>query len=175
MGKVKRRRTTQKVRQKKKDISKTVPVDPQVRARWDASKTTAENYRRLGLTAAPNRQLRRQVEGDALPRVDVNIDPAAQRVRERLAAEKLGPLDLYKPVTEADVEPRRYHWAEGQITLVTALVRKHGTDYAAMERDTKLNYLQHTRKKLKGMCEKMAVGIARAMAGTEEADDEDES
>ena len=49
--------------------------------------------------------------------------------------------------------PREEYLTLPEIINCRSMIMKHGTDYLAMWRDIKLNRYQHTRSKLKTMCE----------------------
>jgi hypothetical protein len=57
-------------------------------------------------------------------------------------------MDAVLEEKASQVAPPREILPEGARKFVAALIAKYGTDYAAMARDHKLNYLQHTPKQL---------------------------
>merc|ERR1711916_125254 len=60
------------------------------------------------------------------------------------------PIDIKVPEAPGKVEA---YLTMAEIINCRTMILKHGTDYLAMWRDIKLNRYQHTRKKLKTMCE----------------------
>lgn len=106
----------------------------ELKERWDASKSPAANLENLGLVARPN--------GSRNP------------TTQKSAAEGSSPsvIELFDiPDSDAPGLRKRFPLEKEEEEYMAKCMKKHGDDYLSMFRDTKVNKLQHTEKKLRKM------------------------
>ena len=106
---------------------------------YDSHKTQFENYKELQLLADSNQigAVRDTIQGFK-PRVKCPQIPSS-------GPDSTHPLELEVPEAAKTV---RYVPA-GERQALAALIERHGEDYAAMARDTRLNSHQHTASHLR--------------------------
>eukprot|EP00049_Salpingoeca_infusionum_P018804 m.358842 g.358842 ORF g.358842 m.358842 type:complete len:241 (+) comp18317_c0_seq1:216-938(+) len=102
---------------------------------WDASLSTNENFRQMGLVADPNAMLK----GDAsreIARGSIAFDP--DNVEEASIVVKELEAKF------AEYEPFVAFCSDGEMLFVRRCIAKYNMDFKAMARDLKLNTLQWT-------------------------------
>jgi len=118
--------------------------DPIIKAKWDPTKSPAQNLRNLGLTALPNADINSRGRAD-----DVVITPSSNG---SIATDGNGTvnnnkfIELYGTRKEA-TSPHLPVSIEDQKYLVRCFA-KYGDDYKKMSRDIKVNDMQHTERRL---------------------------
>lgn len=121
-------------------------VHPALRKVWDRNLTPAENLSRVGLCSSVNTvekkddsairvvALKNVIKLDEGRVKDSNVDMEVVKELEQEAA-------LGERGTKQVVRP-------GEQVALERMVKKHGSDWVKMSRDTKLNYLQWTPAQL---------------------------
>eukprot|EP00177_Eucheuma_denticulatum_P004524 GFKZ01008226.1.p1 GENE.GFKZ01008226.1~~GFKZ01008226.1.p1 ORF type:complete len:170 (-),score=25.70 GFKZ01008226.1:1392-1901(-) len=141
------------VRSAKGLTSNAAIVHPLMKSTWDRRKSPAVNLSRLGLASRVN-QIRnfRQKAGPEVPVVSLDaMEPELDGVLKQLEAEAARP----------EKEPKRVV-QPGERLALEGLVAKWGSDWEAMSRDLKLNYLQWTPNQLRRKVQNMQRILDRA-------------
>lgn len=153
-----RRSTITKVKRKQSGMGRALgkQVDPSQRFQassleYDEKSTQFSNYARLGLMADANQlgAARETITGFN-PRVKLPramVAAAAEASAAAAAAHPAGVHPLEAEVPEGLKVIRQV--PEGEAKVLLKLEAVHGTDYAAMARDLRLNAMQHTAAWLK--------------------------
>ena len=159
-----RKSSLSKVSQKPK--SRAVPATSRFQyssLNYDEKATQFANYKRLGLLYDANQ----------LGAVKDRVTGFKPRVKGDFAEVKhdssqLHTLEVEMP--EALITVRRV--PPGEAKVLSALIAKHGDDYAAMSRDMRINTLQHSEGHLRRRVEKMKLDDADAAAAVAAAEAE---
>lgn len=139
--------------------------DAKVQGQWDHSRTTRQNYERIGLTADPNayHAIRQDVA-------------AADGTLEAADEEKLFHVPDSDLLSERNHRRPDNYMSEEEVKYLRRLLAKHGEDFKAMERDIKTNNMQWTESKLKTRCARLALLDARLIQNAKpRAEVEDDS
>ena len=110
--------------------------DDSLKKLWDKSKTPAQNLLAIGLDPDPN---------SGKKDVPEYADKAGY----------IGMIDVSEADPYAVANPRRKQISEFDQQYITRCVAAHGSDYAKMERDTKVNFKLHTARQLEKMFQKL--------------------
>ncbi|KAL1504850.1 hypothetical protein AB1Y20_008621 [Prymnesium parvum] len=115
---------------------------------YDPSQTQFANYKAAGLLADSN-QIGRSTDKNRVtgytprvkgPSAELSHDPSIQH-----------PLELEMPLGEKTIRKV----PPGECAVLRKLLDKHGEDYTAMSRDTRINTHQHTASHLRKRIQKM--------------------
>jgi Ribosome biogenesis protein Nop16 len=115
--------------------------------------TPKENYKRMGLVAEPNNEASIvRHRGDRLNRVTVADFLAV--VDDEPAQPLSGSIALQNP----DRTPGAMK--EEEVEYLQALVKKHGRDFVKMQRDLKVNFMQHSAQHLETRMKRMELFLS---------------
>jgi hypothetical protein len=112
-------------------------VNPEIKKIYDKTKTPSENLNAFGLVSDVN-----NLKGK---------DDSAIPLKKHAAF--VGYGQIMDGDNFADRNPRRKKISEFDMEYAAANIKKHGTDYKAMERDIKTNNRQLTARQIERMCE----------------------
>ncbi|KNC72979.1 hypothetical protein SARC_14457, partial [Sphaeroforma arctica JP610] len=137
---------------------------------WDVTKTVTQNYKKLGLALDLNK-----TNSIAQHRADDHVEFVAQEEYARLRAAQnptktISALQDYSKLETKIVTAL----SDGQQQLAQALIKKHGDDFKAMERDIKLNTHQKSKGQLKSLCTKYLAGLEEEEGSESKEDKADE-
>ncbi len=121
---------------------------PELAKVWDRLSSGHINYQRLGLKGTLNDE-----------RAIINAVG-----KDVVAALADAPVQIPEPLTRSLARPDHF-MKPTEVAYLHALREKHGSNFKAMERDMKLNYLQHTEAHLKTRTERMDRYVAEGGAG----------
>jgi Ribosome biogenesis protein Nop16 len=120
-----------------------VPPGP-MRSAWDARLTGTQNLARVGLAPSVN---------------DIHVTNARHHTRHEQTAAKVEQcperLDVLEKLEKEAAVPERVSKPvvrPGEELALSRMLSRHGSDYEAMSRDIKLNYLQWTPAQLRRKC-----------------------
>lgn len=98
----------------------------EVRAVYDTKKSVSDNLANMGLVADPN-----------------NMDKSSA-----LAKKDAAFVGFITNNTSGESKPKKDKLSLLDINYIKTNVAKHGEDFKAMEKDIKLNYMQHTARQM---------------------------
>lgn len=146
-GTAKKRRRNSKVSRrgpKHRALKVANAVPQRIRDEWDKGISPAENMARFGLEADPNQTLS-QMTGIGRK----HVKPKGETTSAAFVGMMVVPPDDFK---EKNVKLKTL--AEVDQLMAAALIKAHGSDYAKMAKDTKVNYNQLTEIKCRNLCRK---------------------
>jgi len=142
--------TRVRVKPKSKTVNKLsgFGADSKVLSEYDVSRSHYANFKELGLLADANQ----------IGAVHDSIRGFKPRLKGPSASSGAADAEhthhpLEDEVPEAELTYRQI--PEGEFKVLTALMARHGDNYAAMARDMRLNPFQHTASHLRHRCAKM--------------------
>mmetsp|Transcript_7015 Transcript_7015/g.12568 ORF Transcript_7015/g.12568 Transcript_7015/m.12568 type:complete len:159 (-) Transcript_7015:428-904(-) len=116
-------------------IFKQHVTDTVVQQAWDNKRNTKDNMNALGLTAIVNTEVNQK--NNEIIQIHSENTEVVEKLEKRAAiGEKERPLFM----------------PEGEQKVIQKLMEKYGKNYKQMERDIKLNSMQHTAKQLERKC-----------------------
>lgn len=147
-GTAKKRRRNSKVsrsgpKNAKLKVANAVPQ--RIRDEWDKTISPALNMAKFGLEADPNQTLNNM---SGIGRKHVK-PKGADNASAAFIGMMVVPPDDFK---EKNVKLKTL--AEVDQQMAAALIKAHGSDYAKMAKDTKVNYNQLTETKCRNLCRK---------------------
>jgi len=140
-GTAKKRRRGLKVSRKApkhRDVRIASAVPSEIKPAYDKSKSPADNLASFGLDADANHFKQKSVPGGH---------------GDKKNAAFLGFAVVPESDDLAEKNPKRRRISEADQQYIVLLIRRHGEDYKAMERNIQLNVQQHTENKLKRMAD----------------------
>lgn len=145
MVKIKKRSTTNKVKQKqaKRFFKKVQHNDPEVAKHWDFKKSREYNMKTMGLAHDVNRAIK------GLP----GFAPSCEAVKVVHTLE-LVDIPQSEDLANNGVNDRRTPLPEEKQKYIVALMTRYGDDVGKMARDTKRNPQQETAAHLRKMIKK---------------------
>jgi hypothetical protein len=121
---------------------------------WDPEKSAAENYRTLGLVGDANRRV--DIHKHTAVRLQETADAAIDwaelpeaKCAERGAEEAIRAID-------GDGQQHLDLVKEDEAKYLDTLAQKYGSDFKKMERDTQMNFWQHTAAHLENRLSRLA-------------------
>ena len=145
-GKNNRRRGKVKVTRKTKNTLKfksKLVGDHRLKAKWDHTKTTRQNYENLGLVENPNlvnANSRKALQEEEVEFIDIS---AENECSSRLVLQ------------EPNLKKNPNHVSEEEMKYLRPLVKAYSDNYKKMALDIKMNNMQWTEAKLKRRCERL--------------------
>lgn len=140
----KRAARKQGLRSRKGIASKDMNLHPMMRNEWDSHATPVANFRRIGLQSSVNSITK--------SRTITHRVVALPLTKEMKKGKTLQSLESEANRTEKERHQKMF---QGETLAMQRMVDKHGDDWDAMARDTKLNYLQCTPRQLQKKWDRM--------------------
>lgn len=142
----------------KQKYRKTTFGHEAVRQAWDPSKTMKQNYESMGLVSNPNYLKHAHERTEPTENTDAGLKatgPATNPVTFMDASTVPSLRDQLSANLPGESHRGEHFMTELEIVYLEPLIRRHGDNYRKMARDLKLNFKQHSAKKLQRRCERL--------------------